>query len=73
VVERLASRSSDIHVDEVALETWEHKFRIAIQGQMKAVFRVDEEIVNDLFEGGSKEADEKISRIIDLVLRERVA
>jgi hypothetical protein len=73
VEERLASHSQGIRVEEVALETWEHKFRVAIQGEVRAVFRVDEDVVDDLFEGGSKEADEKISRIVDMVLRERVA
>jgi hypothetical protein len=71
--QRLASRSAGVQVDEVTLETWEHKFRVSIQGEVKAIFRVDEDVVDDLFEGGSREADEKISRIIDLVLRERVA
>jgi hypothetical protein len=73
VEERLVSRNPGIRIDEVALETWEHKFRVSIQGKVKAVFRVDEAIVDDLFEGGSREADEKISRIVGLVLRERVA
>jgi hypothetical protein len=73
VQERLVARNPNVRVDEVALETWEHKFRVAIGGAVNTVFRIDESIIDDLFEGGSKEADEKISRIVNLVLRERVA
>ena len=71
--QRLASRHAGVQVDSVTLETWEHKFRVLIRGKMETVFRVNEDVVDDLFEGGSKEADEKISRILDLVLGEKVA
>jgi hypothetical protein len=71
--QRLASRLAGVQVDSVTLETWEHKFRVVIRGKIETVFRVNEDIVDDLFEGGSKEADERISRILDLVLGEKVA
>jgi len=71
--QRLASRVAGVQIDSVALETWEHKFRVVIRGKLNTVFHVNEDIVDDLFEGGSKEADERISRIVDLVVGERVA
>jgi hypothetical protein len=70
---RLASRVAGVQVDSVALEAWEHKFRVVIRGKLNAVFRISEDLVDDLFEGGSKEADDRISRIVDLVVGERVA
>jgi len=73
VEQRLASRVAGVQIDSVTLETWEHKFRVVIRGKMETVFRVNEDIVDDLFEGGSKEADERISRILDLVMGEKVA
>ena len=70
---RFASRVAGVQIDSLALEVWEHKFRVAIRGKMNAVFHINEDLVDDLFEGGSKEADERISRIVDLVIGERVA
>jgi hypothetical protein len=71
--ERLASRAAGTQIDSVTLETWASKFRVAIRGKMNTVFRINEDLVDDLFEGGSKEADERISRVLDLVVGERVA
>jgi hypothetical protein len=70
---RLASRVAGAQIESVALETWERKFRVVIGGNMNTVFHINEDIVDDLFEGGSREADEKISRILDLVVGEKVA
>ena len=35
-------------------------------------FRIAEEVVDDLFEGGSAEADQRLSRILELALAVRV-
>ncbi len=66
--QRFASRVAGVQIDSVALETWAGKFRVAIRGKMNTVFRINEDLVDDLFEGGSKEANERISRVVDLVL-----
>jgi hypothetical protein len=71
--QRLASRARGVSIDSVALETWEHKFRVVIRGKLDTVLHINEDIVDDLFEGGSKEADDRISRIVDLAVGERVA
>jgi hypothetical protein len=71
--QRFSSQSAGVQIDSVALETWAGKFRVAIRGTINTVFRINEDLVDDLFEGGSKEADERISRVIDLVVGERVA
>jgi hypothetical protein len=71
--QRLASRVVGVRIDSVALETWEHKFRVVVRGKLNTVFHINEDVVDDLFEGGSKEADDRISRIVDLVVGERVA
>jgi hypothetical protein len=71
--QRLSSQVAGVQIDSVALETWAGKFRVAIRGKINAVFRINEDLVDDLFEGGSKEADERISRVIGLVVGERVA
>ncbi len=71
--QRFSSRIAGVQIDSVALETWAGKFRVAIRGKINTVFRINEDLVDDLFEGGSKEADERISRVIDLVVGERVA
>jgi len=71
--QRLAPRIAGVQIDSVALETWASKFRVAVRGKINTVFRVNEDLVDELFEGGSKEADERISRVIDFVVGERVA
>ena len=72
--EKLKERVSNGLVESVAPETAEHKFRVALRVSGKpAILHVDEEIVDDLFEGGSSEAEAKILRVLDLAMRERVA
>ena len=61
-------------VERVALLSWEHRFDIVMRiGRGIVPVRVDEAIVDDLFEGGSSEADQKLSRIVELALGQRVA
>ncbi len=72
--EKLKERVANGLVESVALETSEHKFRVLIQvGGKSAVLHIEEEIVDDLFEGGSSEAEKKILRILDLAMHEKVA
>ncbi len=54
--------------------TWEHRFDVGVTIDGHVVsFRIAEEVVDDLFEGGSADAERRLSRILDYALPTRVA
>ena len=71
--ERLAANGRTATIHKIGLLTWDHRFDIDadIEGY-QMTFRIAEEVVDDLFEGGSAEADQRLSRILELALAVRV-
>ena len=70
LVERLASRKvPGLRVDDVWLKTFDRKFRfdVDLNGSSAPIF-VSEDLIDELFENGSRSAEEQIVRIIDISL-----
>lgn len=62
---KLKDIDSKATVENVVLQLLEGRFEILLRLNGKLFpLRIHEDIVNDLFEGGSAEADEKLSRIL---------
>ncbi|MGH9424743.1 MAG: hypothetical protein ACRD2L_00315, partial [Terriglobia bacterium] len=61
-------------IESVALNTWEDQFEILIQinGHVFPV-NISEDIVDDLFERGSEEAEQRLARILEVALQSRVS
>jgi hypothetical protein len=72
--QKVKQRNPHAVVEHVALITWDHKLEveIAIDGA-PVPLGIDEDIVDDLLEGGSAEADRKLTRIVELAVGQRVA
>lgn len=74
VQRKFAERSPGAAVEQVALVTWDHKFEIDVVLNGKAMpLRIDEDLFDDVLEGGSAYAEQKLDRILDLILSQRVA
>ena len=67
-------RAPSLELKRVALDTLKGKFEVeaGLDGHSFA-FRVDEELVDDLFEGGSEIAEKRLGRVIELALLTRVS
>jgi len=66
-------REPSLALKRVALDTLKGKFEVEAELESHAlVFRVDEELVDDLFEGGSEIAERRLERVIELALLTRV-
>lgn len=71
--ERVRNRAAQADVESVALRTFEHRFDIELKLDGAVLpLRVDENIVDDLFESGSADAEQRLTRILDLALQARV-
>jgi hypothetical protein len=72
VIERLASQKvPGLRVDGVWLKTFDRKFRfdVDLNGSSALIF-VSEDLIDELFENGSRSSEEQIARIIDVSLPE---
>jgi len=57
-------------IESVVLNTWDGKFEVTVRQEGSPVFfKVDENLVDSFFEGGSTAAEERLVRIIGLVFR----
>ena len=66
IQEKVKERASQAVVENIVLRTLEHKFEIEILlDGARVPIRIDEDLVDDLMEGGTKVAEERISRILD--------
>jgi hypothetical protein len=71
---RLAPLSEGARIDRVRLVTIEHEYRIDISANGKIIhFRVPEEMVDDLIEGGSASIEEQIANRLENVLAGQTA
>lgn len=68
----LAERAPSLELTRVTLDTLKGKFEVEarLDGQVLK-FRVDEDLVDQLFEGGSEVAERRIQRVIELALLTR--
>jgi hypothetical protein len=69
----LNQRAPSLELTRVTLDTLKGKFEVEakLDGQVLK-FRVDEGLVDELFEGGSEVAEKRIERVIELALLTRV-
>ena len=57
-------------LEKVTLRTLEERFDISLKyGQQSVFFRIAEPLVDDLFENGSEQAEQRLSRILETVVR----
>ncbi len=70
----LNERAPSLELRRVALDTLKGKFEVeaSLDGRV-LTFRVDEKLVDDLFEGGSEIAEKRLERVIELALLTRVS
>jgi hypothetical protein len=68
----LDQRAPSLELTRVTLDTLKGKFEVEakLDGQVLR-FRVDEDLVDELFEGGSEVAEKRIERVIELALLTR--
>jgi hypothetical protein len=73
LLEMLQSRSYPGTVQRVLLDTLDGKFEVEFRNGGTFEARIDEGLVDEIFETGSSDAERRLSRILDLVLEKRVA
>lgn len=67
--ERVQTRDRTIQIDRVTLDVWEQRFEVRFRANgALQTFAVAERLVDSLFEEGSREADEELSRVLDYAL-----
>jgi|SRR5712692_914463 len=72
--ERIKAHDARAKVSRVALITIEHRFEVvAVVNGAKLSLRIDESLVDDLFESGSAEAEKSLDRVIEMGIGQRVA
>ena len=65
----LRGKAAGTEIKTVVLNTWDGKFEITLHRDRSPVFfRVDEDRVDSLFEGGLRDAEQRLSHVLDLVL-----
>lgn len=68
--ERLQASGQQAEVVRVMLRTVEHRFDVEINAGGRSVpLRVEETLVDDYFDSGSADADQRLARILDRALR----
>ncbi len=70
--QQLRAKEAGGRIDRVTLNTWQESFEVemTVNGASLPV-RIDESIVDDLLERGSAEAEQRLSRIVDITLQTR--
>jgi hypothetical protein len=67
--QRLGRTGVQARVNRVVLRTIEHRFDVELQIDGREVpLRIEETIVNDYFDSGSADAEERLGRILDRAL-----
>jgi len=68
----LATKRVPADVERITLRTFDEKFEISLRfGQETVPFRIAEQLVDDLFENGSPEAEQRLTRILETVVQTR--
>ncbi|MGA2985936.1 MAG: hypothetical protein ABSG32_19190 [Terriglobia bacterium] len=70
----LSRKSQQGLVESITLNTWDGKFEITVREAGRLIHLcVDEAIVDDYFDSGSPDMEERLSRILDLTLEPQVS
>jgi hypothetical protein len=68
--QRLSALKLHATVTRVMLRTFEHRFDVEIDANSQLVpLRIEESLVDDYFDGGSIEAEERLGRILDRAVK----
>jgi hypothetical protein len=69
LLRKLKQLKPDAEIREIALDTFQEKYALRVQIQGKSfTVRIDESVVEELFEGGSADAERKIERVFETAL-----
>ncbi len=67
---KMKDRGDQATVQHVALDTWDGKFDVQLEMNGSAVaLSIDEEIVDELLERGSPDAEQRLTRIMDRAMQ----
>jgi hypothetical protein len=67
--QRIATYGADARVNRVTLRTVQDRFDVEIQINGRVlVLRIDESLVDDYFDGGSAESEQRLAQILDRAL-----
>jgi len=70
----LSRKSQQGLVESITLNTWDGKFEITVREAGRLIHLCDDEaIVDDYFDSGSPDMEERLSRILDLTLEPQVS
>ncbi len=70
----LSRKSREASIESVTLNTWDGKFEISVREAGRLIpLRVDEDIVDDYFDSGSRDMEERLARILDLTLESQAS
>jgi len=70
--QRVKALAQEATIHSVTLRTWDHKFDVDLElASRRCPLRIEENIVDDLFDSGSREAEERLGRILESVLPAR--
>jgi hypothetical protein len=69
----IRARQARAAIEHVTLNTWEDRFEIQIRVDGNPFpLMIEESVIDDLFESGSADAEERLRRILDIALQVRV-
>ena len=74
LAERYREMAPQATVESVSLNTWDGKFEVSlVLGGRSVPMRVAEEIVDDYFDSGSPDMEQRIERVLSLAIHAQVA
>lgn len=72
LLRKLKQLRPDGEIREIALDTFQDKYALKLHVQGKSMtMRIEESVIEDLFEAGSSEAERKIERVFEVALLSR--
>jgi len=74
LAERLRRSAREMEIEAVILNTWDGKFEVSVRAGDRVVpIRIAEEVVDDYFDSGSPEMEQRIERVLSLAIHAQVA
>lgn len=71
---RIREHEPAVRIESVSLQTTEHKFEVEFLLNGRLIpWRIDEDLVDELLESGTEEADRRLERVIDRMMSGRAA
>jgi hypothetical protein len=72
LLQKLKQLKPDGEIQEITLDTFQDKYALKLHVQGKSMtIRIEESVIDDLFEAGSSEAERKIERVFEIALLSR--